>query len=198
MEKAFGNIVREILCWVIMCLLLTTVAYAKSAQQPESIKATVKPNIQQRMIVHKKGINPAVVRLDVAKGTTGTLTIKAYIKNVGTKKFASGRNQASIMLQLYDPSRTGARAYTNLAKRNLTSLAVGQQVVVSKSYPLPNFVEWVDATPDPGECKADRQVIAMISYDPDIRSDGNPNNDDVQNSNNTKKKAFSFIVECPW
>ena len=48
-----------------------------------------------------------------------------------------------------------------------------------------------------GECRYSQEIIAMISYDPDIAMDGNVQNDDVRSSNNMKKRTVNYIVQCP-
>lgn len=201
MKQSISAILKKATLMTSVFLLLAGTSHAASAKLANQSKKLTAPSaaqVSRHVLVKKKGIDPAVTQLQVTKSGNGTLSIRATVKNIGTEDFVSGPNQAAVVLQVYNPRMSGPSAYTTLATRKFTHLSTDGSIVVDALYGLPSFVEWADDSLDFGECHASREVIAMISYDPDILMDSNPGNDDIQNTNNMKKQNVTFIVECPW
>jgi len=109
--------------------------------------------------------------------------VYAEVVSKGTKDFVSGPGQAAGMLiykRLWIP---GDQQVLNRVP--ITRLDKGMHVNVGGSIQLSQFLKAGCDTPlKPGECCREIQVIVMVSYDPDIRMDGNTGNDDCNPNNN--------------
>ena len=120
--------------------------------------------------------DPAAFELDanlVARSTTwpdfnGTVDIVGLVRNVGRGNYASGRGQQSVeLLEQWpgsSPSVIETATFTHLNAGTDIRVTYRQNWVVSREFP-PRYT-------------------LRISYDPDIRIDGNPRNDDCRLNNN--------------
>ena len=88
------------------------------------------------------------------------------IRNLGAAAWASGRGQQLAGLK---------RGSTTVASRDFVSLAPGQGFTLTTRMSLYSADEF-----PPG-------VELSIAYDPDIRLDGNPANDDCRTGNNVRR-----------
>lgn len=102
----------------------------------------------------------------------GRVRITGVVRNRGTDVYQSGANQQIIYLYEQVP---GGRAQL-VAQQSFQNLAVGQEVTVMFERP------WNVSSPAEGEFPP--SYVLQIGYDPDIRIDGNPNNDDCRLGNN--------------
>ncbi len=105
--------------------------------------------------------------------------VTGVIKNVGSQTYTSGANQQSINLYL-------DRTLMMQRKTGLTSLAPGATASVS-------FVtEFYKNNEFPPTAKV------VISYDPDIKNDGNSMNDDCRNANNSLSRSMADVNNIPY
>lgn len=109
--------------------------------------------------------------------------VTAEVVSKGTKDFVSGPGQAVGMLIFKKLWIPGDQYVLNRVP--ITRLNKGMHVNVGGSIQLSQFQKAGCDTPlKPNECCREIQVIVMVSYDPDIRKDGNLDNDDCNASNN--------------
>ncbi|HKK77639.1 MAG TPA: hypothetical protein VJ953_21345 [Saprospiraceae bacterium] len=109
----------------------------------------------------------------VSGGTySGRIKISGIIKNVGKKHFVSGTNQATAYLyEVYPGGRK--RLLRSMSLRNIPSNRTQTMPAVYKN--------WYTGNEFPPSYRL------VIGYDPDIRLDGNPRNDDCVHRNNQKE-----------
>ncbi|MCU0288968.1 MAG: hypothetical protein MUF15_21560, partial [Acidobacteria bacterium] len=113
----------------------------------------------------------------------GRIRITGIVKNIGTKAFQSGPNQAAAYLYQLPPAATSGG--TIVAQQQFTKLDVGETL---------NLIwerDWNSSSPNEGEFPYSYRLI--ISYDPDIYMDANKDNDDCNGSNNQKDRNGSEI-----
>jgi hypothetical protein len=130
--------------------------------------------------------DPAVTSLEamiVSRKTpfSGQVKITAEVKNLGTVAYESAKGQQSI--QLYE-SPMGGRAKL-VKQRGFLNLGPGETLKLSYTR------AWNASSPNEGEFPPN--YYAIISYDPDIRMDGNTRNDDCNLNNNRKEFNGSEI-----
>ena len=128
-------------------------------------------------------IDPAASAIDysiVARQTptTGTVRIRATVKNVGNAPYVSRPEQQEAQLYAVfagggNPQLVARQRFQNLEPGSAISLTYDRFWSTSNEFP-PSY----------------RLVIA---YDPDIRNDGNLKNDDCRMSNNTLDRPGSDI-----
>lgn len=115
--------------------------------------------------------DPAANRLDFNmlkhNNLVGVVEISGVAKNLGGP-YETKANQQQLML--YEGSRM-------VASTVFGNLAPGQEVIVKYNR------EWRKSDEFPPTYKL------IISYDPDILIDSNPQNDDCNNNNNTKSRS---------
>jgi hypothetical protein len=117
----------------------------------------------------------------------GRVRITAIVKNIGGKAFSSGPNQAVALLYQLPPGVPCATATggTIVAQQEIRTLAVGStiQLVFER--------EWNSSSPNEGEFPSCYRLL--ISLDPDIYMDGNPDNDDCTQDNNRLDRSGTEI-----
>ena len=192
------SIIPRSLVAVVVCLAFAAIPRITDAASGTLQKAPAMSAPSKYQTIMRLGPDLAITSFNVTKSAAGRLSIQATVKNIGSADYTSNPNQQSVTLQVYNPSITGPASIKILVTRNFTNLAKGATMTVSANTTLEFFKEWNDPTPDPGECLAERIVSANINFDPDIRMDGNKNNDDTNSSNNTKTETVKYIAECPW
>ena len=113
--------------------------------------------------------NPSAISLDVEvltkSGSSGTIRLTGVVRNIGLQPFLSSTGQQSV--QLYDSTST------LLAQVNFTNLTPGQAVTLTYE------TTWSSSNEFPPTYQL------LISYDPDILLDANPDNDDCDATDNT-------------
>jgi hypothetical protein len=122
-------------------------------------------------------IDPAVTALKVRmlkrlSPYEARIAIIGYVKNIGNKDFKSSPNQQSATLVKKIP---GVRAPQLLKQRKFTVLPAGKGFTVSY------VMNWQTSQEFPPSFEL------YLNYDPDIRLDGNPQNDDAVSTNNSKQ-----------
>lgn len=172
-----------------LLLFIFSSAYAETPIQPkEPLKSPVdKEKLKQiKPIPQQKCPDPAVQRIDftiVSKTSqfSGKVRITGVVKNVGLEPYISGPNQQEILL--YEgPMGATSRV---VARKKFQNLNPGQEVTVVYER------NWDSASPSEGEFPPSYKVI--IVYDPDIRMDSNPKNDDCNMNNNQKERSGADI-----
>jgi hypothetical protein len=141
------------------------------------------------------------INKSIASGK-GILNISATIKNVGKQSFVSSPSQAAGEIVVRKVGVSGPSAYATVRTTPISRLNAGQSISLSGRYEIPLIIEWGERTANPGECKAEVEVIVRVSYDPDIRMDSNPQNDDCYSGNDRCAEVPSnfvkYMVQCPW
>jgi len=151
-----------------------------AAAQPTPPKPL--PSIPMKPI-YFQCIDPAATEVDFSLVTkksksTGTVRIKATVKNIGNAAYVSKPDQQEA--QLYEV-RPGTNNPTLIARQRFQNLDPGDSVSVTTDR------SWNTADEFPSTFRL------VIAYDPDIRADGNPKNDDCRMNNNTLDKSGSEI-----
>ena len=149
---------------------------SKPTGTASQVRAPFKPKIA--------GIDPAVValRVDVKRQvspSTADIEIVGVVQNIGSEDFLSTANQQSV--QLYQ--KTPGAADRMLLKKEFLNLKSGQKVEVR------HRLQWSTSVEFPAN------YLVMISYDPDITLDGNPNNDDVKRADNRRQLRGDEITQ---
>jgi hypothetical protein len=110
--------------------------------------------------------------------------------------------QAEAQLIVKKLWMSGPGAYVYIQKIPIARLNRGQAVNLSGRFELPYFAKWDCADVVAGYCCQEIQIIVAVSYDPDIRMDGNLDNDDCNARNDRCYDAPAhhvwYQVECPW
>lgn len=97
------------------------------------------------------------------------IKVEGTIKNVGTDKFVSNQNQQGAMLG--EAINFNGLPFTRKNEKLFAQLNPGQTVKVSYE------IEWSKSNEFPPF------FVLYLNWDPDIRLDGNPKNDDVYPKN---------------
>ena len=108
---------------------------------------------------------------------SGKVRISGVVKNVGSKNFVSNPRQMSVVLYEEAP---GGRAVIR-ARQSFGNIPAGRTVQVSFTR------TWYTSTEFPPNYRV------CVIYDPDIKLDSNPQNDDCRSSNNCKTPRGSDI-----
>ncbi|HQC38406.1 MAG: hypothetical protein PHX90_03475 [Thermotogota bacterium] len=117
----------------------------------------------------------------------GRIRITAVVKNITLKDFSSGPNQAvALLYQMpsYVPC-SSATGGTVLVQKEIRTLAAGATIVLVYER------DWDSSSPNEGEFPNCYRL--MISLDPDIYLDGNPDNDDCSQNNNRVDRSGADI-----
>jgi hypothetical protein len=178
--------------------------YAQVAQQVDKTKL-VKPPVSSRILQPCEGPDLVAGRPTISKqiiGGKGYLNLSAKVMNQGTKDFISNPRQAEAQLYVKKLWMSGPGAYVYVQKIPIARLNKGQEINLSGRFELPYFRKWDCAEVLPGYCCQEIQVLVAVSYDPDIRMDSNPDNDDCRAWNercpDVPAHHVWFQVECPW
>lgn len=187
-----------------LALLFAAAAYAQVSQQVDKTKI-VRPPVTARVIQPCEGPDLVAGRPAITKqviGGKGYVNLSAKIQNLGTKDFVSNPRQAEAQLIVKKLWMSGPESYVYVQKVPISRLNKGQEISLSGRFELPYFRKWDCADVQPGYCCQEIQVIVMISWDPDIRMDSNPDNDDCRAYNDRCYDAPAhhvwYQVECPW
>jgi hypothetical protein len=179
---------------------------AQVTQQVDKTKLVVRPPVTARMLQPCPGPDLVAGRPAISKeivGGKGFLSITGKVMNHGSKDFISNPRQAEAQLLVKKLWMSGPGAYVYLQQIPIARLNVNQEINLSGRFELPWFERWdCDSPPVPGYCCQQVQVVIMVSYDPDILMDANPDNDDCRYNNNqcpdVPYNHVWYTVECPW
>lgn len=187
-----------------LMLTLGLSAYAQVAKQVDRTKLIQQP-VTSRVFQPCEGPDLVAGRPTMVKQTIsgkGYLNLSAKVFNQGTKDFVSDPRQAVAQLYVKKLWMSGPASYVYVQKVPIARLNKGQEINLSGRFELPNFAKWDCADVQPGYCCQEIQVIVMISWDPDIRMDSNPANDDCRAWNDrcpdVPAHQVWYQVECPW
>ena len=181
-----------VLCFVFLCAVTTSFAAEKTmkpATSVEKVQTTPAKITKPKEMMMKApkmtcpGPDPAAkITVEIisrdAYGHGGRVRITAIAKNVGGADFTSGPGQQALQLWEDVPGVNERQPVKTQAFQNL---ARNQQVSVSIER------DWTASTEFPASYQA------LISYDPDIRADGNDNNDDCNMNNNSQRRDGASI-----
>ncbi len=136
------------------------------------------------LVTVKPCIDPAAfeVRFDIVQRHDtwkALMKITGVVKNVGNQPFVSDPRQAVAYLYELPPGATTGG--TLRAQKQFGDLPVGGTVEVSWER------EWNSSSPSEGEFPPSYRLL--IGYDPDIYMDANKQNDDCDQSNNSKTRS---------
>jgi len=106
--------------------------------------------------------------------TTAVILIKGTVDNIGTENYVSGEKQQDI--QLWEDT-------VMVAEMEFQNLAVGETLTIE--YERSWSISGQEFVPD--------HYQLIVTYDPDIRDDGNPHNDDCRLSNNSILRSTAGI-----
>ncbi len=175
---------RPLAC-VLASLFVASVAHAEPKKPTAPIAPTVKKPI--------KVVKPLVLQcpdlsasIDFSIGYrtgphTGHVNIYGKVKNVGGVAYESGPNQQTALLYEIVP---GAQPRL-VARQAFQNVPPGAEVVVRFGR------AWNASSPAEGEFPPTYQLV--IAFDPDIRRDGNPKNDDCNASNDIRERSGAEI-----
>ncbi|MBP8114449.1 MAG: hypothetical protein KAY50_03770 [Chitinophagaceae bacterium] len=154
--------------------------YIKTNKVPAVNKLPPVDSLKKQIDPAAKAINFSVVsRIDNLKAK---VKIEGVVKNIGRDDFKSTPNRQVILL--YEKNPGGA---SNLvATQSFQNLAKDAEIKTS-------FIrEWDKSIEFPPS------YILIISYDPDIYLDGNPDNNDTNSINNKMEKSSTGINTMKW
>jgi|GEM_PF-2419696 len=178
------------LCLLIACgLSFTTSVEAAQPSKAELAKKAldrVKPVPAQASRPRVNGgsildriprIDPAVTSLQVRlvrkiSDYEARIAIVGVVKNLGNKDFRSSPGQQSATLLRRNQ---GIRVPVTIKQQRFTNLDAGESFVVVHQLTWSTSIEFPPS------------FELFLNYDPDIRIDANPNNDDAIPANNSKK-----------
>lgn len=177
----YRNLVLSV---VVLLASAVQIARADLPQLPPIVVQPMQP-IPGHPILHPPvyscGIDPAVTRINyqLIQRTApfrGIVRVTATVKNVGNRAFVSRAGQQAVLL--YSDR-------TMVARRAFVNLAVGQSFTITYDR------AWDASSPAEGEFPP--MFRAVLTYDPDIYIDSNPQNDDCSNRNNDLLRSGSAI-----
>lgn len=159
---------------------------AQSTINPRHFEAIPRPPILRDLQPQLSCPDPAAqaVNFSLLNRTSpfqGQVRITGVVRNRGTSTYQSAANQQIVYLYEQIP---GGRSRL-VGQQAFQNLAVGQEVTVSFERP------WNISSPAEGEFPP--SYVLEIGYDPDIRIDGNPNNDDCRLGNNRLERSGAEI-----
>ena len=130
--------------------------------------------------------DPAVTSIDFALVSrasrfAGQVQVTGKVKNVGAAHYVSRPDQQVV--QLYEIAPGGRPRL--VAQRAFQNVAPGEELSVSFTR------AWDASSPAEGEFAPTYRVV--IAYDPDIRLDGNPRNDDCNARNDARDRSGADI-----
>ncbi|MCS6958657.1 MAG: hypothetical protein RMK91_01235 [Pseudanabaenaceae cyanobacterium SKYGB_i_bin29] len=169
---------------------LTAVGCPVVAQTPirpetvEQLKQHIRPITNPAQVLAcpdlaAQGINFTL--LSRTNAFQGRVRITGVIRNQGTTAYLSNANQQ--MVYLYEQNPGGQPRL--LAQQPFQNLGLGQEVRVVFER------NWHRSSPAEGEFPP--SYIVEVGYDPDIRIDNNPHNDDCRLDNNRLERSGSAI-----
>lgn len=123
-----------------------------------------------------------VVRRDPSSRFKGRVRITGIVKNIGSKAFIAGLNQAKAYLYEMPP---GSSSGSVKAQREIRNLAPGATMALVYER------DWNSSSPAEGEFPPSYRL--QILLDPDIYMDASKDNDDCTQDNNKKDRSGTDI-----
>lgn len=181
---------------IILCIIISHTNSFSQVKIPLKLKPVIKLNkIPDGLKLPpkdslRKAIDPAAVsvsfslnrRIDDFKAM---ITIAGIVTNIGKDNYNSNPGQQVILL--YEdmggtPKLVATKAFQNLTK--------------GKSVKIGFTREWNKSSPAEGEFPPNYTLV--ISYDPDIYLDNNPDNNDINSKNNRLVKSSAEVNAMEW
>lgn len=134
-----------------------------------------KPNVDLAVtdiIFETEGIDPVMQDFD------GTAIITVLIENIGEDDYISGANQQGLYIYQVDGYQVGSY---EVLYEGFGNLQAGETISISYTR------NWNISSPAEGEFPPNYR--AVIGFDPDIRIDGNLDNDDADPTNNERTES---------
>lgn len=159
------------------CISIRVKPTRPQLKAPRALKPGVRPDVARPGIkpvkpgaLQKTCPNPAIVELQVGiirktSRFAGTIQLKAVLKNIGNADYVSAPNQQSVQIH---------HGRNLLKNERFGNLRKGEVKIIAVQLPWNAAGEFQD------------NMTARIVYDPDIRMDGNPRNDDCNMRDNSK------------
>ena len=145
--------------------------YIKTNKIPLGVKLPPKDSLKKSIDLSASAINFSLVtRVD---DTKAQIKIEGVVKNIGRNDYKSGAQQQAVLL--YEKIPGGAT--TLKVTKVFQNLAKGAEVKVGL---VKNWDKSAEFPPT---------YILVISYDPDIYNDNNPDNNDINAINNKLEKS---------
>lgn len=189
----------------LIAIFVMTVSAQTAAQKIDQQKIQQLPTtrIPRPCLGPDLVVENMLVKVENWNGTMFAV-VTANVVNRGRKAFNSNPGQAEALLigihswYTYPTTPGGQFVLNRIA---ITHLNIGQSLHIQGSFQLSGFQKKGCTEPlKPGECCRELQAIVMVSYDPDIRMDGNPDNDDCNARNNvcadTPDTHVKFTIKC--
>jgi hypothetical protein len=188
-----------------LMVVFAMAVYAQVAAQKVDRTKLIKQPVNVGIIKPCEGPDLVAGRPTIVKqiiSGKGYLNLSAKVMNQGTKDFISNPSQAEAQLYVKKLWMSGPASYVYIQKVPIARLNKGQEINLSGRFEMPYFEKWDCADIVAGYCCQEVQVIVAISWDPDIRMDGNLDNDDCRASNDRCYDAPAhhvwYQVQCPW
>lgn len=150
--------------------------YIKVNKIPAGVKLPPVDSLKKRVDPAATAINYSLV--EKADNIVAKIKIEGVVKNIGKDAYKSGANQQIVLLY-----EVIGRQTKLVASKAFQNLAANAEVKVS-------FVRVWDKS-----IEFPPNYTLVISYDPDIYLDGNPNNNDLNSINNKMEKTSESIRE---
>jgi hypothetical protein len=170
----------------------------KQTGQKVNSKTIVKKQLQKSPRPKGSGTPDLLASIiSIVPGPTGLITIRGRITNIGSSDFISASGQAAGQIVIHLKGVTGPSSLVYLENDPITRLARHHSVNLSGTYRLPEFQGWGHENFHQGECEAELDVdfIVWVALDPDIKMDGNFDNDDSNYSNNEVRRSSMTMPE---
>lgn len=179
---------KRALACTLLSLFVTSVASAEPIKPTAPIAPTaklpVKPVKPVKPIVLKCPDLAASVDFSIGFKTSafaGRVNIVGKVKNVGGVAYESRPNQQTALLYEIVPGKQPRL----VARQAFQNLAPGAEITVRFGR------AWNASSPAEGEFPPSYRLV--ISFDPDIRTDGNPKNDDCNPANDVRERSGADI-----
>lgn len=165
--------------------LLTTVGITAEPRSDQPIGASVKKDVPGAALSTTAcTVDPAITRITLIKGKApGSVRVTIETRNYGAGAWRSGSRQQMLSLSVRNGNSGAVSAHSwPLAVSAAAGASMG-------NFTTPMIADAFDSFEFRGT------VSASISYDPDIRIDGNACNDDSNAANNVKNVSDSQVAD---
>jgi hypothetical protein len=174
---------------IATCILLSLFVTSVASAEPPKPTVPIAPSEKLPLKPWKPLVLPcpdlaASIDFSIAyrtSRTSGRVNIVGKVKNVGGVAYESGPNQQTALLYEIVP---GGQPRL-VASQALQNLAPGEEITVRFGR------TWNASSPAEGEFPPSYRLV--LSFDPDIRIDGNPKNDDCNRSNDVRERSGAEI-----
>lgn len=128
----------------------------------------------------------AATIVDVYDLGYGWLRVTVEVSNEGSVDFQAAPGRAGVYV---------AVGNHRFIERDITWMTPGRAVLFSEWVRVPGYAGSA-GEPQFGQCEVEAQIIARISYDPDLGLDGDPMGQDCLHLNNADEVSVAYLAEC--